>query len=100
MTNNRQTTREMMTTIFPERAVGQLGMKQYLESECWKCHSKKSPTGAHYWKDTHGSSGKFRCLYCGEVRKMSTDGAISPVGHSPTPKKHIARKIRFLGGAM
>jgi hypothetical protein len=99
MTNNRETTAQMMNTIFPERVTEHLGMRQYLESGCWRCDSRKSPTGAHYWKDLHGHSGRFQCIYCGEKRSMGVEGAVSPVGHSPTPKKHAARKTRFLGGS-
>jgi len=44
----------------------------YLKSEEWKC--TKSPTGAHFWKETSKEYGLglFHCQYCSIDRTFST----------------------------
>lgn len=45
---------------------------KYIKGKSWKCPGEKTPTGAHYWKETKKGqeSSDFTCQYCGEIRKM------------------------------
>ena len=42
---------------------------EYILNGCWIC--KKSPTGAHYWKEVPSvKPGMFVCIYCFESREF------------------------------
>ena len=50
----------------------------YVTSDDWKC--KKSPSGAHFWKETHKDYevAIFECRYCSKERQFSTSGRWQP----------------------